>query len=279
MKNNAKNLITLPNFSAIDPKTNFGRFLGSNGTVLEHFVRNWQSGVVGQSSAEVENKTLEKRALETYLLIKMEFTKRFLKICTGQWTTTMQSCLDQSYMQLPPAMSQSANMKFQIADALFWGNWSNQMNSFIDNLLGYQANFLMMYSIITEEQSHLMPPYYEDIIIGLIKDNDTVGLSQIQMRPNQSDKNNFGYTDSARSDLLNPKSHLVIMNDRINKIRGVLKRLWQAETAENIGRAWNGWYNCINGSSLCPDSAISYWKRIKDYSENLRSYYETFTKN
>ena len=114
------------------------------------------------------------------------------------------------------------------------------MNSFIDDLLGYHTNFTIMYSIITEEQAHLFPPYYEDSIIGLIKDNDTVGLSQIQMQPNQSDKTNFGYTDSIRADLLNPKSHLVIMNDRINKIRGALKNLRQPETAENIGRAWNG---------------------------------------
>ena len=38
------------------------------------------------------------------------------------------------------------------------------MNEFIDELLKYRDNFLIMYAIIFEEQAHLKPPYYEDSI-------------------------------------------------------------------------------------------------------------------
>jgi hypothetical protein len=271
------NYVSLPNHSYIDPTTSAGKFLAYNGNILDHYVKRGSNSasMAWVNAAEIGNRATEKMALETYLAVKGEFTKRSLKICTGQWLTIW-SCVDQSYIQLPPANSSSAGIRFKIADSLFWRNWVNQMNTFIDELLKYNTNFLIMYAIIFEEQSHLMPPYYEDAIMWYISDNDTVGMSQIRVRPSQADKDNFWYTDSTRQDLLDPTSHLRIMNDRINKIRSVLKRDGKTETAENIWRAWNGGYNCINWSTLCTDGAVAYGKRIRDYSGDLALYYQAF---
>jgi hypothetical protein len=132
---------------------------------------------------------------------------------------------------------------------------------------------LIMYAIIFEEQAHLMPPYIEDDIMWLITDNDTVWLSQIRVKPSQQDKTAFGYTDSSREDLLNPKIHLAIMNTRIEKIRAALIKLWKPQTIGNIARAWNGWINCINDSWLCSDHAIDYWNRVQEYAQSLQIYY------
>ncbi len=269
----------LPGFSYLDADTVYGKFLGNNDTIVDHFVRrNIWKGSMGDTNLEaLKQKYLEDTNKKIYLAIKSELAKKTMKICMWQWIT-LWNCVDQSYdPRLPIASSQSAGMRFQIADALFWRNWPNQMNEFIDELLKYSNNFLIMYAIIFEEQAHLRPPYYEDSIVQWVKSNDTVGLSQIQIQPHQSDKTNFGYTDSTRDELLNSKSHLAIMNDRINKIRWVLKKLGQAEAAENIGRAWNGWYNCINWSNLCPPEALAYWTRVKEYAESMGIYYQKFT--
>lgn len=54
------------------------------------------------------------------------------------------------------------------------------------------------------------------------------------MYPSQSDRTNFGFRSYSKEELLNPATHIAIMNERINTIRLHLQIRKIPETAENI---------------------------------------------
>jgi hypothetical protein len=129
-----------------------------------------------------------------------------------------------------------------------------------------------MYALIIEEQSHLFIPIYEDYIPG----TNSFGLWQITMIPTALDKQKFWFTDSKKSDLIDPIKHLAIMNDRINKIKNTGASEWIPVSPESIARAWNGWYNCLVQNQYCDTRAINYSKRVDGYAKSLLDYYNLY---
>ena len=163
---------------------------------------------------------------------------------------------------------------FTVWSFLSRGNVSANMTLSMDYILKHKENALIIYSIIYEEQSHLMPPVIEDLLWG-----NTYGLSQISIHPTKSDREHFGFSDLNKEDLLNPEKHIEIMNDRINTIRWVLSDNNIEITPESIWNVWNGWYQCAVPGGECSSHAIQYGKRVQEYATDSASYISLLINN
>jgi hypothetical protein len=284
VKNNATKITSLSPYSA---DVSFFRSYNIWNPVQDFFMKPWFSApsgkskvnVVGNTANEAIEKFKQKEWEIAYTATQIELINRINLIqswyvCYSQWTT-IDSCSDRSKIILPN-LSSAISIWWQtfgtrIGDLLFswYGTWKANL-VFQELLSKYPDNFIIMYALIIEEQSHLFIPIFEDYIPG----TNSIWLSQIQLTPTALDKQKFWFTESSRSDLVDPYMHLSIMNTRINKIKAVLKTEWIAISNEAIARTWNGWYNCLMQNQNCDSRALNYWKRVGWYANSLLEYYK-----
>ncbi|MBP9812294.1 hypothetical protein KBC86_02850 [Candidatus Gracilibacteria bacterium] len=287
-KNNATKLTSLSPYSA---DVSFFRSYNIGNPVQDFFMKpgftapsgKSKVNVVGKSEEEVTDKVKQKEGDQIYSETQVELLNRINLIQSGYTCysqgTSIDSCSDKSKVILPNLSSAISiggqSFGTRIGDLLFSWNGTGKANLvFQELLLKYPENFLIMYALIIEEQSHLFLPVVEDYIPY----GNSFGLSQIQMIPGNLDKQKFGYTASSKSDLVDPIKHLTIMNTRINQIKQVLKSEGVAVNSESIARTWNGGYNCLILNQNCDQRAINYGKRVSGYANSLLDYYNLYTK-
>lgn len=246
--------------------------------------------VVGKSEEEAVSKSQVAEAQKFYREVQVELINKINSIretsrpfnvsctgwpCTWPWSTngitwyTISDLFPSPFSTVQP----TTNVFIRIGEYLFWDIATSKVKQIVDEMrLKYPNNFLLMYSIIIEEQSHLLP--FEDSYPGA----RSFWLSQILANPPKSDITNFWYKSQTESSLIDPIKHLAIMNERLEQIKVVFRKEQIPLTPENIWRVWNGWYNCRIAWELCPENAINYWKRVKDYSDNLLKFYDLYSK-
>jgi len=156
----------------------------------------------------------------------------------------------------------------EFAEKIFKGHYSSLITYISDKISLYWDNAPIMLTIIYEEQSHSLPPIIEDIIWW-----DSVWLSQIRTPVPNWDKIFFWFKEYTKKELLNIDNHLIIQNERINIIKAKLDEEWKEVNAENIGRAWNWWPDCVKKDSICSEHAINYWARISSSYPYFKNYF------
>lgn len=82
----------------------------------------------------------------------------------------------------------------------------------------------------------------------------------------------FGFTDSARLDLLDPIKHLALMNERIEKIKNRMITENIPFSMHALGRTWNGGYNCLVQNQYCSPAALAYGNRVQQFADRLLEY-------
>lgn len=239
-----------------------------------------KSSVVWKTSTETIDKSTIKEAEARYLEVQRELIERLKLIqssytCYSQWTT-INNCSNELQSLIPnPAFT--FNMSWQnvgtkIGDLLFWWYWTALANAVFQELITkYPENFIIMYALIIEEQSHLAIPIYEDTFL-----KGSLWLSQIKQVPTNLDIQKFGFTNSTETALVDPIAHLAIMNQRILKIKAVMNSEGIPFSVEALARAWNGWYNCLVQNQYCDQRAIGYSKRVSEYADYLTKYYNIY---
>jgi hypothetical protein len=260
---------TDPNYSVVQ---NFLAWVGKQ-TYLH---KKWgnKPGVSGKDIETIKSNSELNRLIKDYSELQYDLFARILStkriLCSGVWTT-VDSCISENTLSFPNPVNTWDDIRFKMADTLIWWYWSWQADKAYAEMYKYPENFIIMFALIYEEQSHLSPPFFEDIITKmttLLKGgSQSLWLSQITTPASTNDQLHFGYKTYSVEEILDTASHIWIMNERIEIIKKKLREKWIAETPEMIWRVWNWGYNCIIWT--CSNHAIEYWKRVQEYANAL----------